>query len=65
MRNECRDMTETAFHSWHSVTDWRDDDTWDDQNDDGETKTVLEFIRPQRPNLTMFMMMMMMMTIMK
>jgi hypothetical protein len=32
------------FHNWHPVTDWWDDETWDDQNDDGETKTIFEFV---------------------
>jgi hypothetical protein len=34
----------TAFHKWHSVTDQKDNKTWGDKNDDGETKNILEFI---------------------
>jgi len=35
--NHVERMRETTFHNWHSITDGRHDETWNDQNDDGET----------------------------
>jgi hypothetical protein len=32
-----KDWKETDFRNWHSVTERRDDKTWDDQNVDGRT----------------------------
>jgi hypothetical protein len=34
-------QNDNVFHSWHSVTDWRDE-TWNNQTD-GQTKTILRF----------------------
>jgi hypothetical protein len=36
-----KEWKDTAFHNWHSVTGRRDDETWVNQKDDGETKTIL------------------------
>jgi hypothetical protein len=33
-----------ALHSWRSVTYRRDDETWDDQNYDGQNKAISKFI---------------------
>jgi hypothetical protein len=46
---ECKDI---AFHSRNSVTDRRDNETWVDQNDDGDTKSVMEFIKRGLNGLT-------------
>jgi hypothetical protein len=42
-----------AFHSWHSVSDRTDDEIWDNQNDDGETRVIFEFIRTCLNDLTL------------
>jgi hypothetical protein len=41
------------FHIWYTVTDRRQDRTWDDQNDDGELKSFLGCIEasPNDPSL--------------
>jgi len=38
----------TAFDNLHFVTDRRDDETWEDQNDDGNTNIHVE-IRWSKP----------------
>jgi hypothetical protein len=51
---------ETAFYSWHFITYRMDDETWDDQNDDGETKTTLGFTGTGLNDLTLLFLMAMM-----
>jgi hypothetical protein len=50
-----KEQKKMTFHNWHSETDQRDDEPWDDKNDDGETKT-LKIHRNQTKYIMMMMM---------
>jgi hypothetical protein len=42
-RNRWKEWEETTLYIWLSATDEGDDETCGDQNDDGETNTILGF----------------------